>query len=228
MRSKRRSTATSSSPCADGDAPPPPGYPVTLLVDGRRCLVVGGGRIAARKAAGLLASGARVRVVAPEVTAAVRDLGVAVDERPYRRGDAAGHWLVVTATGDPELNAVVAADAADAGVWVNAADDPPACSFTLPAVLRRGTVSVAVSTGGRSPALAAALRDHLAVAVGPEWGTLAELLGAARERIHAAGRSTEQADWRAVVTSDNLELLRSGHIDVVRERIEAWLSSSSD
>lgn len=204
------------------------GYPVTLLLEGRSCLVVGGGRVAARKAAGLVAAGGRVRVVATAVGPAVRDLGVPYEERPFRPGDVAGNWLVIAATGDPAVNAQVAAEAAAAGVWVNAADDPPSCSVTLPAVLRRGPVTVAVSTGGRSPALAAALRDHLAAAVGPEWAQLADLLGAARERIHANGRSTEQADWRAVVTSDNLELLRSGQIDVVRERIEAWLSSSSD
>ena len=141
-----------------------PLFPVGLVVAGRRCLVVGGGRIAARKVAQLVACGADVTVVAPDV--------VPLAGRPARgrrrsaaatgAGEAAGYRLVITATGDPAVDQAVFDDAEAAGVWVNAADDPARCSFTLPAVTRQGPVTVAVATDGTSPALAAWLRDRLA------------------------------------------------------------------
>src|ERR1700688_483820 len=118
-----------------------PIYPVGLVVTGRPCLVVGGGRVAARKIGGLLACGAAVTVVAPEVPEAIRepaDTGAiaAIDEspldvqiRPYRSGEAADYLLVVAATGDPAVDDAVQRDAAAAGIWVNVADDPSRCSF---------------------------------------------------------------------------------------------------
>jgi precorrin-2 dehydrogenase/sirohydrochlorin ferrochelatase len=205
-----------------------PGYPVNLLVAGKRCLVVGGGAVAARKVEGLLAAGAEVRVVATEVGSAMRSLAVPFEERPYAPGDLRGCWLVITATGDPAVNAAVAAEADEERIWVNAADDPPSCTFSLPAVVRQGPVSVAVATGGHSPSLAGFLRAYLSELIGPEWATMALLLSAARERMQAEGRSTEEPDWRAVVSWDMLDLIRSGQLDLAKERIEAWLSSSSD
>jgi precorrin-2 dehydrogenase/sirohydrochlorin ferrochelatase len=205
-----------------------PGYPVNLILAGKACLVVGGGAVAARKIEGLVEVGAVVRVVALSVGSQVRALGVAFEERAYRRGEVAGNWLVISATGDPELNALIAHEAEVAGVWLNAADDPPSCTFTLPAVARQGPVSVAVATGGYSPALAQFLKAHVVGELGPEWSTLAEMLSAARERIKSNGGSTETSDWRVVVNWDMLELIRSGQVDMAKERIEAWLSSSSD
>lgn len=190
--------------------------------------MVGGGEVAARKVAGLLAAKATVSVVATRVGAAVRETGVAFEERPYRRGEVAGHWLVIAATNDPVTNAAVRADGDAAGVWVNAADDPAACSFTVPAVVRQPPLMVTVSTGGHSPALARWIKDRVAAEMGPEWSALAKVLSAARERLGAAGRSTESADWRAVIDSDMLGLLRSGQDERVKERLEAWLSSSLD
>jgi siroheme synthase-like protein len=203
-----------------------PTYPVNLVVDGRACLVVGGGAVAARKVRGLRDAGGDVLVVATEVGDEVRALGVPFEERPYRAGEAGAYWLVVTATDDPEVNRVVKADGDASGIWVNAADDPASCSFILPAVVRQGPVTVAIATGGRSPALAARLRAHVADELGPEWALLAEWLSDARERLRAAGRSTEAADWRQVVDWEMLETLREGRLDRAKERLEAWLSSS--
>ncbi|HET6812113.1 MAG TPA: bifunctional precorrin-2 dehydrogenase/sirohydrochlorin ferrochelatase [Acidimicrobiales bacterium] len=203
----------------------PHGYPVTLIVEGRPCLVVGGGPVAARKAAGLLECGARVRVVAERVGPEIRSLAVDWEERPYRAGEAGRYWLVATATDHPEVTREVAADAEAAGVLVNAADDPGLCSFFLPAVARRGRVSVAVSTEGASPALARWLRDRVADEyVGPEYGVLADLLAERRDEIHAAGRSTESVDWRAALDSDMLDLVRTGRVDQARERMQRCLS----
>jgi precorrin-2 dehydrogenase len=204
-------------------------YPVALLLQDRSCLVVGGGHIAARKVRGLLAAGARVDIVAKEVLPPVRSLdgtpGVdRIEERPYRRGELAGYWLAVAATGDSEVNQAVFDDGVAAHVWVNSADDPASCSFILPAVARQGPVSVAISTSGYSPALASWLKQHAAEHMGPELAELAELLADARARLKAEGRSTESIDWRPSLDWDMLDLIRSGRRAEAKERLEACLS----
>jgi siroheme synthase-like protein len=201
-------------------------YPVNLVLTGRRCVVVGGGSVAARKVEGLASAGAEVVVVAPSVVESIRSRGdVSVVERRYRTGDLDGAWLAVAATDDPAVNRLVHDDGEAARVWVNAADDPPSCSFTLPAVLRRGPVQVAVSTSGHSPALAAWIRSQIAESLGPEVALLAEWLSEAREEMKATGRSTEDVDWRTALDSDMLELIRSGQTALARERLQACLSS---
>jgi precorrin-2 dehydrogenase / sirohydrochlorin ferrochelatase len=203
-------------------------YPVNLILAGQPCLVVGGGAVAARKVAGLLACGADVAVIAPSAGPEVLSTGAAVDERPYLRGDVAGYRLVVAATDDPAVNRAVFEDGEAAGIWVNSADDPSSCSFTLPSVVRRGPIMVTVSTGGHSPALASWLRAHVEDELGPEYETLLGLLSIARDQLKAAGRSTERLDWRKALDSDMLDLIRAGHIDRARERLQACLSSSLD
>jgi siroheme synthase-like protein len=204
-----------------------PQYPVNLILDDQPCLVGGAGRIAARKAQGLLACGAKVRVVAPQVGSHVRALeGVSWEERAYARGDVAGYRLVIAATDDPSVNRAVYEDGEAEGVWVNSSDDPASCAFTLPSVIRQGPVMVTVSSGGRSPALSAWLGARLAEQLGPEYGVLGELLSAERDRLKAAGRSTEGLDWQKALDSDMLELIRSGQVDRARERLQACLSSS--
>jgi siroheme synthase-like protein len=150
------------------------GYPVNLLVAGRRCVVVGAGRIAARKIAALL------------------DAGVA------RR------------------------------IFVNAADDPERCSFTLMSVVRQGDLVVTIGTGGRSPALATYLKDHVASEMGPEWGVLLDLLSEERERLRGGGTSSETLDWRRALDSGMLDLIRTGRVAQAKELLRACLSSSLD
>jgi siroheme synthase-like protein len=194
-----------------------PLYPVGLVVDGRACLVVGGGPVAARKAAGLVACGARVTVVAPDLVDELPTLaGVHVEKRAYRPGDAAGYRLVIAATGDPAVDQMVFDDAEAAGVWVNAADDPERCSFTLPAVARRGPVTVAVATGGTSPALATWLRDRLAAALPDDLEALVAALGRIRADLQASGRSTEGLDWHALI-----DALESGQTAVLHREAGA-------
>jgi precorrin-2 dehydrogenase/sirohydrochlorin ferrochelatase len=202
-------------------------YPVNLVVDGRPCLVVGGGAVAARKVAGLVACGARVTVVAPSVADDIRrQPGVVWRERTYQRADLDGQRLVITAADDPDVNAAVYRDAESAGVWVNGADDPAHCSFTLPSVVRRGALQLTVSTGGRSPALARWLRERLESEIGAEYEVLLDLLADERQSIRATGRSTEDLDWRAALDSDMLALIRSGDVLQARERLRTCLSSS--
>lgn len=171
-------------------------YPVFLDLARVPVLVVGGGTIALRKACGLADAGAAVTVVAPSVVAELAALAVEVERRAYVAGEAAGYQLVITATDDPAVNAQVAADAKAARVWVNSADDPDNCSFILPAVARRGLVTVAVSTGGASPSLAGHLRTQIERDVlTPAVEGAATELARQRAEIHAAGGSTEAVPW---------------------------------
>lgn len=203
-------------------------YPVNLTVAGRACLVVGGGSVAGRKVEGLLAAGAVVRVIAPSISSELRGhAGVTCDERPYRRGDLDGYWLVIAATDDPEVNRAVFLEGELARVWVNGADDPENCSFTLPSVVRRGSLQIAISTGGRSPALASWLRRRLGEEIGPEYEVLLDLLSTEREEIRAVGRSTEDLDWRGALDSELLSLIRTGDVGAAKERLQTCLSSSS-
>ena len=204
-------------------------YPVNLVLDGRRCLVVGGGTIALRKVEGLLACGGRVTVVAPRITPELRALAdVMTEERPWRPDDLDGMWLAIAATDDPAVNGAVYAEGQRRGVWVNGADDPANCSFTLPSVVRRGDLQVTVSTGGRSPALASWLRRRLEREIGPEYAVLLDLLATERDGLKAAGVSTEGLDWRSALDSDMLDLIRTGDLAHARERLLTCLSSSSD
>lgn len=175
-------------------------YPVFLDLHGVVVLVVGGGRVGARKAAGLLDAGAVVRLVATEVGDDVdRELiatgGGGVHERPFDAGDLDGVRLVVTATGHTDTDADVAAAARRRGIWVNAADQPADCDFILPAIVRAGRVTGAISTDGASPALAGHLRDELRVLLGDDVAHAADVLAAERAAVRRDGRSTEDIDW---------------------------------
>jgi siroheme synthase-like protein len=207
------------------------GYPVNLLVRGRRVLVVGAGRIAARKIEPLLAAGALVEVVASSVGDEVRGWAnegrLVLHERGFRATDVDDAWLALTATDDPEVNAAVHAAGEAARVWVNSADDPANCSFTLMSVIRRGDLVVSIGTGGRSPALAAHLRRRLGEEIGPEYETLLDLLSEAREALRETGRSSEDADWQSVFDGGIVEMVRTGRVDEARELLRTCLSSSS-
>lgn len=206
-------------------------YPVNLRVAGRPCLVVGAGRVAADKVAGLLECGAVVRVVAPEAgdelaeMLAAGDTSLTWDQRPYRTDDLDGQLLVITATADPEVNHTVFVDARRAGVLVNSADDPANCSFILPSRIRRGRLLVTFATGGHSPALATWLRRRFEAEFGPEYDTLIDMLAEERASIRSSGRSTEGLDWQSALDSGMLELIREGRVAEAKERLQACLSS---
>ncbi len=171
-------------------------YPVFLDLHDVPVLVVGGGRIGARKAEGLAAAGARVRLVAEEVSEHVdRSIVTEIRDRPFDSTDLDGVRLVVTATGDQQVDSTISAAARARGLWTNAADQPVDCEFILPAIARRGRVSVAVSTDGASPALARELRNVIDEFLTDEIGVLAETLAAERAAVQASGVSTEDIDW---------------------------------
>jgi precorrin-2 dehydrogenase/sirohydrochlorin ferrochelatase len=203
------------------------GLPVNLLVRGRRVVVVGAGRIAARKIEPLLDLGADVHVIAPVIGTEVAAWAAAgrctVAEREFTAGDLDGAWLALTATDDPAVNAAVFAAGEAARVWVNSADDPANCAFTMMSVVRRSDLVVAVSTGGRSPALATYLRRSLSKEIGPEYEVLLDLLAEAREAWRASGRSSEDADWQRAFDSGIVDLVRAGRVAEAKELLNSCL-----
>jgi len=158
-----------------------------LDLEGRRCLVVGGGRVGAEKAHGLLVCGARVTVVSPQLHEDLRSAEIAWRPRRFRPDDLDGALLVIAATSDRSVDEQVHAAAESRGLLCNVADVPELCNFILPAVHRQGPIAVAVSTGGASPALAKRLRRDIAERIGPEHAELAlelqRLRPQARERF---------------------------------------------
>jgi siroheme synthase-like protein len=192
-------------------------FPVSLEVAGRRCIVFGSGPMARARAAALLDAGADVTVIA----------------RPYEEGDLVGAFLAVAATGDAAQTGRIFAEAEREGVLLNAVDDPAHCHFAVPAVLRRGDLVVTVSTGGRAPGYAGRLRDELGRAVGPEYGTLVDLIGGVRAELRAqraaAPGGTADFDrwagrWREALDHDLIGLVRAGRAGEARTLLRAALA----
>ena len=189
------------------------GFPIALEVAGRRCVVFGSGPIARARAVALLEAGAEVTVIA----------------RPYEEGDLAGAFLAVAATGDAAETARIFAEAEGHGVLLNAVDDPAHCHFAVPAVLRRGDLTVTVSTGGRAPGYARRLRDELSRGVGAEHGTLVDLIGAVRDELRAERATDSDFDdwarrWRDALEHDLIGLVRAGRTGEARTLLRAALA----
>jgi precorrin-2 dehydrogenase / sirohydrochlorin ferrochelatase len=205
-------------------------YPLSLDLEGRRCVVVGGGGVAERRIEALLRAGALVSVVSPTLTPALAELVAAGRvrhvARAYTAGDLTGATLAFTATDDPAVAPAVAREARERGVWLNAADDPTHCDFILPGLVRRGVLSVAVTSGGASPALTRALREHLDEAVGAEWTALGELAAAARRELRQAGRAVDAETWRRALAADVRALLAEGRPQDARGRLRERLDLS--
>jgi precorrin-2 dehydrogenase/sirohydrochlorin ferrochelatase len=168
-------------------------FPAFLDLRGRRCLVVGGGPIGERKVRDLLACGADVVVVSPALTDTLAELAAAGTvrhrARRFLKTDARGCALVVAATGQPAIDDAVVHAARRHRALVNVVDRPAACDFIVPSVLRRGALQIAVSTGGRSPALAREIRKQLETTFGPEYAELVEHVGAARASARASSQT---------------------------------------
>lgn len=174
------------------------GFPITLRLAERLCLVVGGGEVARRKVQKLLSSGANVRVVAPQLHGELRENPkIELHCRSFVSTDLVGTFLVFAATNNRSVNALVANCARREGKLVNISDDPEGSDFHLPAILQRGQLTVAISSGGASPAFSAQLRDRLAAELGPEWQTFCDLVAVLRQKRLTEGESS--AYNRAVV-----------------------------
>jgi precorrin-2 dehydrogenase/sirohydrochlorin ferrochelatase len=170
-------------------------YPINLDIRQRRCLVVGGGAVATRKVKTLLDCRAIVTVVSPELSAVLQALAqsgrITIKTRPYRSGDLEGIFLVIGATDDQAVNRKIEIDARRLEKLCNIADQPDKCNFILPAIVKRGDLLIAVSTSGKSPALAKKLRKQLEIQFGEAYAQLLELMGAIRAKLLAAKHEPE-------------------------------------
>ena len=204
------------------------GYPILLRLVAQHCVVVGGGGVAQRKVADLVAAGATVTVISPALTPALAALAAAraiqLIQTVYSPGMLASlrPRLVFAATNHPEINQQIAQEARAVGALVDVVDSAGAGDFNSMTTLRHGPLTVAISTGGASPALSAHLRERVAAAVGPEYGTLArwlaELRPQVREQIPESVR--RRALWRTIIDSPVLDLLRQGDEATARRMIE--------
>jgi len=170
-------------------------FAMFLKLERRPCLVVGGGAIAEGKVASLLRSGARVTVVAPEVTAVLLHYAqraeIRWEQRSFQVGDLEGTFLVIAATSSSETNALVYGEADRRRILCNAVDQPQECHFYYPAVVDRGALQIAISTAGLSPSLAQRLRKELEVQFGPEYERWVEWLGRVRSALMSRGSNYE-------------------------------------
>ena len=195
-------------------------FPIYLDMSRRRCLVIGGGAVAERKIAALLETGAEVTVLAPDVTDVVAGLSkqnaIRFTARCYEDGDLDGFELAFVATDDPQVNAAVYREGRSRGVWVNSADDPARSDFILPSVLRRGDLTVAVSTGGTSPALARTVREELELYFTQEYESLAKLAAEVREELSNRSITVPFETWRRALSGEVRQFLM--HSDFTRAK----------
>jgi siroheme synthase-like protein len=190
-------------------------YPVFLNISGRKCVVVGGGQVALRKVKALLEHGADVEVISPDLCPELVQFAgsgeIRVLAREYRAGDLKKAFVAIAATDDSEINQRVVAEARKGAVLVNVVDDAENSDFIVPSYLRRGEVTIAVSTSGRSPALARKIRTRLEKELGDEYASLIHLIGEVRAEVKQEGMKVDGDRWQKALDLDLLlELLSRG------------------
>ena len=200
-------------------------YPVYIELRDQPCVVIGGGKIAEGKVEGLLAAKAQVTVVSPNLTRRLQELvqekEIAYFARAYEPGDLAGAFLVICATDQAEINHQVWEEASANHQLVNVVDDTPRCNFIAPSILRKGDLTIAISTSGKAPALAVRLKERFQRELGPEYERFLELAGELREPLAQAvpDFETRKALWYKLVDSDILDVLARGDESTAREII---------
>lgn len=188
-------------------------YPIYVELHEQPCIVIGGGKIAEGKVEGLLTAGAQVTIISPSLTSHLHTLveqnKVAYISRIYQHGDLAGAFMVICATNQTEINHQVWQEASTNRQLVNVVDDTPRCNFIAPAILRKGDLNIAISTGGKAPALAVRLKERLQKEIGPQYERFLELSGQLREPLarNIPDFETRKKLWYELVDSDILELL---------------------
>ena len=204
-------------------------YPVNLNINGRKCLVVGGGGVASRKVKSLLDCGAEVTVVSPAFAEALKHMAdhprVTLVKRPYASGDLDGMFLVIGATDDMALNRRINADAESRQMLCNIADVPEVCNFILPSVIRQGDFMLTISTSGKSPAFAKHLRRQLQDTYGPEYARFLNLMGAIRKRLLAEAHAPEvhKPLFNQLIENNLVDLIRQNDIRAINQVLYAVL-----
>ena len=193
-------------------------YPVSFKIRGIKCVVVGGGGVALRKVKALLECGAHLTVVSPKVSSEVLELAegkaIRLIHRRYRTADLKNAAIVIAATDDRKVNRKVAGDAKKVRAWVNVVDDPEPSDFIVPSVVRRGDLTIAISTGGMSPALARKIRTRLEDSFGEEYALLVSLVEEVRSTLRRRGIRVNAERWQNALDLDFLaQLLRTGQKD---------------
>ena len=205
-------------------------YPVYLNLRGRRCVIVGGGTVAEGKIARLLDSGAQICVVSPDASPGilrfVADGQVRWEQRTYRDGDLEGAFIAIAATNVREVNHRIFEEAEQRGVMLNAVDDPPNCSFIAPSIVQRGPVTLAISTGGVSPALARKLRESLQASDDMAWADLSSTMAVARSHLREVGMlsSIDPQRWQCCITPELLAMAQGGQDAEAVETLLAGLT----
>ena len=198
-------------------------YPVFLDIAGKPVVVIGGGQVSLRKVEGLLDAGAQVTVVSPEIHPELRRLvaegQLRCKQREYRSGDLEGYLLAFVGADDPSVNAAVAREGRERGVWVNALDDPRRCDFIMPSIVQRGDFIVAISTGGGSPAMARKLREEMAEFLTDDYVLLLELAAEVRRDLREKGVAVDPEVWNDALNVELRELLAEGERVRAKERL---------
>lgn len=209
-------------------------YPVSLDIRKKRCVVVGGGDVAERKVERLLACGAEVIVVGMELTHALnaltRDKKISHITDNYSPEYIEGAFLVIGATDDDEVNGRISLDSRKRNIPVNIVDDPVRCDFIVPSIVRQGDLTISISTGGKSPALAKKIREELEIKFGPEYGMLVMIMGMIREKVIARGAPSNMNKklFESVLNTDILDCIRDKNWARVKNIIEEITGESLD
>jgi precorrin-2 dehydrogenase/sirohydrochlorin ferrochelatase len=206
-----------------------PYFPIFLDLDNQKVIVVGGGEVAERKIKNLLIYGCRIYIISPHLTPHLQQL-VAKGEIHHISYESLGTsmndaFMVIVATDDPEVNSQIASQAKERGLLVNAVDQPGDCNFIMPSIVKRGDLQIAISTEGKSPALAKKIRKEMEVMFGPEHGSLIELLGIIREKLLSRGQlpSKNKIIFQKLVDSNLLHLIKEGNLNGVRATLKSIL-----
>lgn len=193
-------------------------YPVFLNISGRKCVVVGGGQVALRKVKALLEHGASVKVISPDLCPELTELAesgrIRILHRHYQLGDLQKALIAIAATNNSDINQQVIKEARGKAVLVNVVDDPENSDFIVPSYVRRGVVTIAVSTAGKSPALARKIRTRLEKEFDEEYISLVNLIGEVRAEVKRQGIKVSGDDWQGALDLDSMiDLLKRGDIE---------------
>jgi len=205
-------------------------YPVFLNLKGRTCLVVGGGEVAARKVSLLVESGARVKVVSPRFNNSIKSLegqgDIKIEKRPFETGDLDGVFLAIAATSDKKINYQVAVESERRNILINVVDTPSEGNFIVPSLIRQGELTIAISTGGKSPALARKMRQDIEKSFAPRYAILLDIASQVRRDLLSKGKHIAGEAWQASMDAELLELVDRGETEAARERLltnlEKW------
>lgn len=201
-------------------------YPVFLNLEGKKCLVVGGGKVAERKVAALVRTGAKITIVSPFLTTSLEDMAqqgiILYRQGFYKTSDLDGIYLVISATNDALTNGIIAGHCMERNIMINVVDDPARCNFHVPSVVHRGALKMAISTGGKSPNLARMIRVKLEEEFGTQFEGFVDFVG--EIRAQAINTITDPIKrslvLRNLVDSYTLEMVKRGNLEQAKERVK--------